>query len=440
MKTGLRSNPKFIAAGCFLQMFLGMGLCSSFSMMLPEMSAHTGISTGMISWNLTFAYAASFIVSMFFFKPLIQKFGAKKLLLFGDFLLMFHYMLYSYAESLWMLRICGTLGGLVTLFACATPVSVVITNWFVDKRSSVLAVIMGGYGFGGTIILPVVGRLIDAYGYQVAYRCHALAGLALLLVTICMIEDSPEKRGVKPYGWEKAEKIEAEFALKKAADNAAGGVDLASARKTKSYWLLWLGLAISSFPGVAFRFYNGTFFKGPVGLDTVTYSNWASVLSVCIAIGMILMGVMADKMGAVKMVVVLHVISIAGYACAIILMNHTNSFGLLLLTVILCGMNGPLDNATAPYLIPEAFGRKYYDEIIGSYAGAMTIGNICVPLILGNIISTGTYGAFAKAWEIVIGFGAVAMVILLLGLYTGPYRKQYLAMKAQEKLQGSQAK
>lgn len=127
MKT-LKKNPWYVAAGCFLQMFLGMGLCSSFSMMLPEISAHTGISTGSISGNLTVAYLASFIVSMFFFKPLLRKFGAKKLLIFGDFLLMFHYILYSYAESLWFLRICGTLGGLVTLFACATPVSVVITN------------------------------------------------------------------------------------------------------------------------------------------------------------------------------------------------------------------------------------------------------------------------------------------------------------------------
>lgn len=55
MKT-LKRNPWYIAAGCFLQMFLGMGLCSSFSMMLPEISAHTGISTGSISGNLTVAY------------------------------------------------------------------------------------------------------------------------------------------------------------------------------------------------------------------------------------------------------------------------------------------------------------------------------------------------------------------------------------------------
>ena len=259
MKT-LKKNPWYVAAGCFLQMFLGMGLCSSFSMMLPEISAHTGISTGSISGNLTVAYLASFIVSMFFFKPLLRKFGAKKLLIFGDFLLMFHYILYSYAESLWFLRICGTLGGLVTLFACATPVSVVITNWFVDKRSSVLAFIMGGYGFGGMIILPIVGRLIAAYGYQVAYRCHALGGILLLLVTLLMIEDNPEKVGTKAYGYEKAEEIAAAVAAKKEKESRQGGLDLATARKTPSYWLLWVGLAISSFPGVAFRFYNGAFF------------------------------------------------------------------------------------------------------------------------------------------------------------------------------------
>lgn len=439
-KLKLTQNPKFIAVGCFLQMFLGMGLCSTFSMMLPEMSAHTGFSTGVISWNLTFAYAASFIVSVFLFKPLLAKFGAKKLLIFGDLLLIGHYLLYSYAESLWMLRICGTLGGLVTLFACATPVSVVITNWFVDKRSSVLAVIMGGYGFGGMIIMSVIGRLIAAYGYQVAYRAHSAAGLILLLVTIIFIRDTPEQMGVKPYGWEKAQQIQAELEAKKALNDAKGGITLASARKTKSYWLLWIGLAISSFPGVAFRFYNGAFFKGPVGLDTVTYSDWAAVLSVCIAAGMLLMGIMSDNIGAPKMVIIMHVVSIAGYACAIVLMKHNTSFALLLITVILCGMNGPLDNATAPYLIPEAFGRRYYDEIIGSYAGAMMIGNIFVPLMIGGIISDATYESFTKAWWIIIGCSVVAMILLLTGLYTGPFRKQFLAMKAQEKQEKKEKK
>ena len=260
-------------------------------------------------------------------------------------------------------------------------------------------------------------------------------GVLLLLVTIFMIVDDPAKLGVKPYGYEKAAEIAAAVAAKKEKESRQGGLDLAAARRTPSYWLLWIGLAISSFPGVAFRFYNGAFFRGPIGLDTVTYSNWASVLSVCIAAGMILMGVMADKLGSVKMVVLMHVVSIVGYACAIVLMNNTGSFALLLVTVILCGMNGPLDNATAPYLIPEAFGRKYYDEIIGSYAGAMMIGNVCVPMLLGGIISDGTAASFGLAWKIIIGFGAAAMVILLVGLFKGPYRKQYLALRAAEKQQ-----
>ena len=142
---------------------------------------------------------------------------------------------------------------------------------------------------------------------------------------------------------------------------------------------------------------------------------------------------MADKLGSVKMVVLMHVISIAGYACAIVLMSNTGSFALLLVTVILCGMNGPLDNATAPYLIPEAFGRKYYDEIIGSYAGAMMVGNVCVPMLLGGIISDGTASSYGLAWKIIIGFSVIAMIILLVGLFKGPYRKQYLALKAEEK-------
>ena len=65
----------------------------------------------------------------------------------------------------------------------------------------------------------------------------------------------------------------------------------------------------------------------------------------------------------------------------------------------------------------------------------MMIGNVCVPMLLGGIISDGTAVSFGLAWKIIIGFGAAAMVILLVGLFKGPYRKQYLALRAAEKQQ-----
>lgn len=120
-----------------------------------------------------------------------------------------------------------------------------------DKRSSVLAVIMGGYGFGGMIIMPVIGRLIAAYGYQVAYRAHSAAGLILLLVTIIFIRDTPEQMGVKPYGWEKAQQIQAELEAKKALNDAKGGITLASAPRPRATG--YSGSAWPSRPSPALR-------------------------------------------------------------------------------------------------------------------------------------------------------------------------------------------
>ena len=44
MKT-LKRNPWYIAAGCFLQMFPGMCLCSRFSMMLTDSYTHLPLPT-----------------------------------------------------------------------------------------------------------------------------------------------------------------------------------------------------------------------------------------------------------------------------------------------------------------------------------------------------------------------------------------------------------
>ena len=103
-------------------------------------------------------------------------------------------------------------------------------------------------------------------------------------------------------------------------------------------------------------------------------------------------------------------------------------------------MNSTLDNALDPYVIPEAFGRKYYDEIIGSYAAADNVGNILVPLIIGGIVGAGTYADFLRAWQLIVVFAVIGMVFIIAGLMTGPYRKEFMAQKAQERKERKEKK
>ncbi|MEI3232973.1 MAG: MFS transporter [Intestinibacter bartlettii] len=59
------------------------------------------------------------------------------------------------------------------------PVSMMVTNWFVEKRGIAMSVTMAGIGLGGTIFSLIVTDLLQNYGWRHTYLI--MAGIILVV-------------------------------------------------------------------------------------------------------------------------------------------------------------------------------------------------------------------------------------------------------------------
>ena len=89
------------------------------------------------------------------------------------------YASYSLAKSPIHLYISSFFVGLFYLNSTLIPVSMMVTNWFVEKRGIAMSVTMAGIGLGGTIFSPIVTNLLQNYGWRHTYLI--MAGVILVV-------------------------------------------------------------------------------------------------------------------------------------------------------------------------------------------------------------------------------------------------------------------
>ena len=89
------------------------------------------------------------------------------------------YASYSLAKSPIHLYMSSFFVGLFYLNSTLIPVSMMVTNWFVEKRGIAMSVTMAGIGLGGTIFSLIVTDLLQNYGWR--HTCLIMAGIILVV-------------------------------------------------------------------------------------------------------------------------------------------------------------------------------------------------------------------------------------------------------------------
>ena len=111
---------------------------------------------------------------------LVDRIGAKKILVGGIALLGVSLIPLSFATSLWQIYV---LYGVLTSFglAAASPVlaTSIVGRWFTQKRGLAMSVATSGSAFGQLLIVPVATWIMLATSWQTTYRVLAVALLAV---------------------------------------------------------------------------------------------------------------------------------------------------------------------------------------------------------------------------------------------------------------------
>jgi MFS family permease len=133
---------------------------------------------------------------------LCDRIGPRKVILIGAIISVIALALVSQVQELWHYYVLHIFLGAGSIFAGPVPVSALIAQWFEKRRGSMQGLALGGIGFGGLAMGPLMGNFLSvAYGWRITYLIVAVIMLVIMVpLALFVIKDFPRQKGLLPYG------------------------------------------------------------------------------------------------------------------------------------------------------------------------------------------------------------------------------------------------
>ena len=277
-------------------------------------------------------------------------------------------LLFSGADSLWMVYAAGFLMGLFGTNCVALCANVIVQNAYdARKASSILGLVMAGSGVGGMIFNILIPAVLADRGWQAAMTLMAFLWLGMLLLAAVLLgrENTMAQHG----------------------STASVGLGMTRAEALKSpklYMLIAVIVVITAACGVQ---QQQPSLLASYGFDGGTISLMLSAQTAVLALGKIGQGILYGRLGVRR------------GGCAMLLV-FAAAFGILLiprlawpgLMVMALGLG--IYTTLLPLVTRQVFGTREYAAIWGLLATCGSVGTIVANPIWGSIYDlTGAYTA-----------------------------------------------
>ena len=287
-KQGIHYAWKIMIGCCFLQAGALGAIMNSGGVFFVPICEDLGFDRGAIALYLTFYFIATT-----FTYPLVARFLPRwdfRKFLTGCFLILAAVeAAMGFFTELWQWYVGGIILGIAGALVFVVASTVLIENWFVEKRGTALGIAMCGSGIGG-VIFPILGNfLIETIGWRMAYPAIAVIICVLVLPwTIFVFRLHPSDLGLEPYGADKAKEIE------EAASNEKG-MPAKRAICTLAFVCIFLYAGIEAL----FSGYNNHLpgFAESIGYSAAFGASILSLAQLGYTVATLVMGWVTDKIG-----------------------------------------------------------------------------------------------------------------------------------------------
>lgn len=297
--------------------------------------------------------------------------------------------------------------GFGSLSTTIIPASILISNWFVDKRGLALSLAFSGLGIGGVVFSQLVTFLINTFNYQVAYMIYGSLMLIISLpVILFLIKVRPEDMGLTPYGTEDS--------VYQKSDNTfdAKEVKSTSSKSIKSPYFILL-LVGAMLVGIVNNSGFGQF--PPVLANLHGDATAATIISVYSGIGIIgkiALGHIHDRYGAIKSTI---------YATSLLALTYfamlfSEQIVIAFVMAILFGLGNAIGTVLPPLITSEIYSDESYSLAYGYVNSGVQLG-----MTIGSLYAAGVAdftGSYNYSWMSIIVFS-----ILIGVLWVSAYKK-----------------
>lgn len=332
-----------------------------------------------------------------FIGSIFKKIPIKFMLIGGACLAALAHLCYSFATSVALFYVGGAVAGLSSCCMGAIPVTILISNWFNDKRGIATGIAFSGSSIATAILSPIMSNVIETYGWRIGFRCIAIAILCIVVFTaLFLIKANPSEIGLEPYG----EKKESNVVKEK------NGFTKRQAFKTATFWifvLIIVSLGFISSPTqnqlVAYWIDEGN--------TAVTAAAMYSVVTGVSIFSKILLGAIYDRVSIKVGTTIIGCIAVASFITLILFPTGQT----MVIPAVLFGLTTAMQVLVATYVMNKMFGDKEYSSIYGIMTPVLYLGITCGTPFSAKLFDI--FGTYKNTWAI----DAVLMVIVVILVY-----------------------
>jgi len=269
------------------------------------------------------------------------------------------------------------------------PASLVIANWFGERRGTVLGLATAGMESGGMAMSMLVGYVIARSGWREAYLALSIPALVIVVpLLVITVRTRPDEEG---------------GASVTESSNALPGCEVGEALRTRAFWMLVIAECAY---GAAV---GGTFVHLVAYLESINYTEAAAVLVITIllglaAVGKPIMGFLGDHIGGRYALG-------AGFlliALAIGLLLNVRHPLFLILYLLVAGISGAAPVALVPMVLAETLGLKRFGSLFGWIGMTFTIGFFIGPIAVGRLYDLS--GAYTNGFAVCVLLSLIGAV------------------------------
>jgi len=368
---------------------------------------------------------------------LVDRFGARRIMVIGTILAGIGFIIFSFSQTLWVFAFAylGFVAFGATIAFQDSATAMVVT-WFSRYRVRAMSVREASGNLGSTILIPIMTLVIAIWDWRVAALMGAGAYLIVILPLMPLLKESPESMGLLPDGANEADVKAARLGMEASGDDAAASAELQRLRRyyagaeftvrealrTTSFWYLMMGTVLRQVSRVGIDLHYVAI------LEWKDFDTSIAALFFTLRLGMnvpskLIVGYFGDKVPA-------QIILGGGmviYSLGLVLLLSSDGLIILAISAVTMGISEGITPVNWG-VIGNYFGRHHYATLRGTINMSYSWALLLVPFATGWWFDQYT----SYSWPIVISLGAAVASAVIYALMRQPKIPQRLKAITQE--------
>jgi len=281
-----------------------------------------------------------------------------------------------------------------------------VGHWFVRKIDAAMAVYSVVMSIGFMVAFPLVGMLVQRWGWRAAWLtvgCALLGGLAP--ISAALVRRGPEECGLVPDGGAVPPvRIRAE---NERESGATAGYVWTAALLTPAFWIFASGTALYGLVASGIGLFNESILAQR-GFSAETYYQTLVVTALTALVGNFLGGWLATRIRPGRLMAISLFILTGG----LVVLPHVSTQIQVMVWAIAMGLGGGLVMVLFFSVWPRLFGRRHLGRIQGAAQALTVVASALGPLLLAWCVEwTGSYAMMFRALAGVIALVACAALV-----------------------------